>query len=187
MVAKRKRSAAAATPTVEENPLMDRSHMRRTDVPLPPNVSQPPRRQSTRGAKAAKTDPNVNPDVLDGVTALRASPDGQEESAATAPVGNGTAKELGAVRDATTAPKSKQKKAGAQPVKIQKEDNHAPAVSTGVSGDPDDVDGLEAEEDEGEVKEALSRPPPVNSEYLPLPWKGRLGYVCILQVLFDLN
>ena len=28
-----------------------------------------------------------------------------------------------------------------------------------------------------EVKEALSRPPPVNSDYLPLPWKGRLGYV----------
>lgn len=31
--------------------------------------------------------------------------------------------------------------------------------------------------DEGEVQEALSRPPPVNSDYLPLPWKGRLGYV----------
>jgi UV DNA damage endonuclease len=28
-----------------------------------------------------------------------------------------------------------------------------------------------------EVKEALSRPAPVNSDYLPLPWKGRLGYV----------
>ena len=31
--------------------------------------------------------------------------------------------------------------------------------------------------DEEEVQEALSRPPPVNSDYLPLPWKGRLGYV----------
>lgn len=31
---------------------------------------------------------------------------------------------------------------------------------------------------EEEVKEAISRPPPVNSDYLPLPWKGRLGYVC---------
>lgn len=64
----------------------------------------------------------------------------------------------------------------------------APAASTGVAADPDDVDNLEAEdEDEAEVKEALSRPPPVNSEYLPLPWKGRLGYVCVLQVLFNLN
>ena len=30
---------------------------------------------------------------------------------------------------------------------------------------------------EEDVQEALSRPPPVNSDYLPLPWKGRLGYV----------
>lgn len=30
---------------------------------------------------------------------------------------------------------------------------------------------------EEEVKEVLSKPPPVNSDYLPLPWKGRLGYV----------
>lgn len=28
-----------------------------------------------------------------------------------------------------------------------------------------------------ELKDALSRPPPVNSDYLPLPWRGRLGYV----------
>ena len=41
--------------------------------------------------------------------------------------------------------------------------------------DPE-ADGDE-EPDELEVKEALSRPPPVHSDYLPLPWKGRLGYV----------
>jgi hypothetical protein len=29
----------------------------------------------------------------------------------------------------------------------------------------------------GGRKDALSRPAPVNSDYLPLPWKGRLGYV----------
>ncbi|KAJ9272877.1 hypothetical protein DTO212C5_1138 [Paecilomyces variotii] len=33
--------------------------------------------------------------------------------------------------------------------------------------------------DPEEFKEALSRPPPVNSSYLPLPWKGRLGYACL--------
>ncbi|KAL8931141.1 MAG: hypothetical protein Q9208_000245 [Pyrenodesmia sp. 3 TL-2023] len=44
--------------------------------------------------------------------------------------------------------------------------------------DPE-ADGVE-EADEEEVKEALSRPPPVNSDYLPLPWKGRrLGYACL--------
>ncbi|PYH91582.1 UV-endonuclease UvdE [Aspergillus ellipticus CBS 707.79] len=30
-----------------------------------------------------------------------------------------------------------------------------------------------------ELKDALSRPPPVHSSYLPLPWKGRLGYACL--------
>jgi UV DNA damage endonuclease len=48
----------------------------------------------------------------------------------------------------------------------------------GVEG----LDDPEAEGDEGadeeEIKEASMRPPPVNSDYLPLPWKGRLGYVC---------
>lgn len=42
--------------------------------------------------------------------------------------------------------------------------------------DPE-ADG-EEEPDEEELQAALSRPPPVNSNYLPLPWKGRLGYVC---------
>lgn len=29
------------------------------------------------------------------------------------------------------------------------------------------------------VKQEGARPPPINSEYLPLPWKGRLGYACL--------
>ncbi|KAK4555642.1 hypothetical protein LTR86_007395 [Recurvomyces mirabilis] len=44
--------------------------------------------------------------------------------------------------------------------------------------DPE-AEGDEEPADEEEVKEALSRPPPVNSDYLPLPWKGRLGYACL--------
>jgi len=28
--------------------------------------------------------------------------------------------------------------------------------------------------------EALNRPPAVNSDYMPIPWKGRLGFVCYL-------
>jgi UV DNA damage endonuclease len=39
---------------------------------------------------------------------------------------------------------------------------------TGQGVDPEDVNDL---------KEEGARPPPVNSDYLPLPWKGRLGYV----------
>lgn len=41
--------------------------------------------------------------------------------------------------------------------------------------DPE-ADG-EEEADEEEIQAALSRPPPANSDFLPLPWKGRLGYV----------
>ena len=41
--------------------------------------------------------------------------------------------------------------------------------------DPE-ADG-EEEADEEEIQAALSRPPPVHSDYLPLPWRGRLGYV----------
>lgn len=44
---------------------------------------------------------------------------------------------------------------------------------TGVDPESDDNVPIEAEE----LQEALSRPPAVNSSYLPLPWKGRLGYV----------
>lgn len=32
-------------------------------------------------------------------------------------------------------------------------------------------------EDVNDIKLEGARPPPVNSDYLPLPWKGRLGYV----------
>ncbi|KAF8456882.1 UV-endonuclease UvdE-domain-containing protein [Terfezia claveryi] len=38
------------------------------------------------------------------------------------------------------------------------------------------------EDDEGmesEVEEPEERPPPVNSDYVPIPWKGRLGFACL--------
>ena len=54
--------------------------------------------------------------------------------------------------------------------KIKKEPSKEPQFL-----DPED-EGLE-EADEEEIQAALSRPPPVNSDYLPLPWKGRIGYV----------
>jgi UV DNA damage endonuclease len=49
----------------------------------------------------------------------------------------------------------------------------------GVLVDPETEGGPGTGDGDGEeeVREALSRPPPVNSAYLPLPWKGRLGYV----------
>lgn len=52
------------------------------------------------------------------------------------------------------------------------------------SGRPEDTAfNPESDEDvpvgEEDLKDAFSRPPAVNSSYLPLPWKGRLGYVSI--------
>jgi UV DNA damage endonuclease len=42
--------------------------------------------------------------------------------------------------------------------------------------DPDGDDAGPVE-DIDIMKQEAGRPPPVNSDYLPLPWKGRLGYV----------
>ncbi|KAF2395532.1 UV-endonuclease UvdE [Trichodelitschia bisporula] len=54
-----------------------------------------------------------------------------------------------------------------------------------VKPDPEVGCCTDPEEDACEEEDALvaatsaSRPPPVNSDYLPLPWKGRLGYACL--------
>ncbi|KAF2154229.1 UV-endonuclease UvdE [Myriangium duriaei CBS 260.36] len=91
---------------------------------------------------------------------------------------------------ATPPPKAKRgKKAAAT----------APGVTDGVAPSMpaktvEDVDALrdnenevDEEADEEEVKDALARPPPVNSSYLPLPWKGRLGYACLNTYLRNSN
>lgn len=184
MPPKRKRSVVAASPALPT----DQPEVRKTEVPLPSNVSKLTRRQSSRGGKAEKLDPTVNPEILDGAAALRASPDGHED----APVDS-------VLKSPVAATKDKRKNAGPKKIKTEEEATSIgvsngvfenppiPAADTGIPGDPEDADGAEAEEgDEAEVKEALSRPPPVNSDYLPLPWKGRLGYVCVLQAIVDI-
>lgn len=226
MPPKRKASTAAASPAAA-----DRSKIRRSEVPLPlPSTAAAkdkklPRRQSSRGG-AAVTNPDINPEVLDAPSALRASPDGHEcaegeahlhqhdinagnavngvnaasakpstsQNATTevkaAPLtGTESTDEAGATPAVPTTGRAKRKKAAATHVKTEGgestiaptngavENATAPAENAGLAGDPEGeaVDG--EEEDEVELKQALARPPPVNSEYLPLPWKGRLGYV----------
>ena len=229
MPPKRKASTTAASPAAGEAPV-NRSKIRRSEVPLPSNATEngkkPPRRQSSRGG-AAITNPNVNPELLDAPNALRASPDGHECADAKAhlhqhdiDIGNGVngvnadaakpstsqnattevkaapltgAESIdkdGATAAAPAAGRAKGKKARATHVKTEVAESHvasangvlqdstAPAEEAGVTGDPEAEGGEEGEEtDEVELKEAMTRPPPVNSEYLPLPWKGRLGYV----------
>jgi UV DNA damage endonuclease len=95
----------------------------------------------------------------------------------------------GATAAAPAAGRAKGKRARATQVKTEVAESHvasangvlqnstAPAEEAGVTGDPEAEGGEGEETDEVELKEAMTRPPPVNSEYLPLPWKGRLGYV----------
>jgi len=63
----------------------------------------------------------------------------------------------------------------AKPVDILNEDVALPADQAEALLDPESDEDVAV--DAEELKEALGRPPPVNSSYLPLPWKGRLGYV----------
>ncbi|KAJ5894816.1 hypothetical protein N7495_006507 [Penicillium taxi] len=53
----------------------------------------------------------------------------------------------------------------------------SPAGQAAASLDPEFDEAVPI--DPEELKEALGRPPPVHSSYLPLPWKGRLGYACL--------
>lgn len=191
IMAKRKRSPVAASPATAELSALDRSKITNTEVPLPPNVAtkapKPTRRQSSRAGKAASTNPDTNPDVLDGVSALRASPDCAPESHLAPDMSNGVVNgdatqinnhvEPSATPAFNVAPavKGRGKKAGTTQVKLEPKESKAAVEAPPFPDDADEAEGLE--EDEAEVKDALARPPPVNSDYLPLPWKGRLGYV----------
>ena len=65
--------------------------------------------------------------------------------------------------------------ADAKPADILNGDVPEPAGRAEAALDPESDE--EVPVDPAELQEALGRPPPVNSSYLPLPWKGRLGYV----------
>lgn len=62
-----------------------------------------------------------------------------------------------------------------KPVDILNGDAKTPAGRAAASLDPESDEDVPA--DPEELQDALGRPPPVHSNYLPLPWKGRLGYV----------
>ncbi|KAK5445114.1 UV-damage endonuclease [Exophiala xenobiotica] len=134
---------------------------------MPP---QPVRRTSSRRASTQvppadiDTNPVTNDKIKDGKDALRASPDAEEPSA-------------GRKKRKTAAIKVKKE---AEDVEVEEP---ATPIKKAVKQDDADREDPEAEGEEDadpeELKEALSRPPPVNSSYLPLPWKGRIGYACL--------
>lgn len=142
------------------------------------------------------TNPQANPEVIDAPNAYRASPDSDvDKRIAPGPIKSepGSESPLSDVPDTEPpAKKRNTKKSAAKTgaaVKKEKDDGTVeatPAKKTPVKkAANDDMDDPEAEgdeeADEEELSAALARPPPVNSDYLPLPWKGRLGYVRVVE------
>ena len=156
----------------------------------------PPAKRRAGSRKAPSTNPNSNPDVLDAPEALRASPDAtspdermdvesagldvdkqiksEDDSGISAlPSGPKTEKRAGkakANKGANLGSKETSTPTSAGTPKVKKETNDSTQFL-----DPEADEDEEA--DEAELQSALSRPPQVHSDYLPLPWKGRLGYV----------
>lgn len=208
VMAKRKASAvvAAASDTVPPTlpPQYETANPRptkKTRIAAPPAVATNgvTRRSSKRAAASESTNPDDNPEILDGPNALRASPDGDlNEKLAPGPIKDEIESES-SLSDApaeveplkkrkTPAPKPRAKKGevilGKEGQDLEVTTNKGAAKSKKASHMDEDLnsrdpeaEGEEEEAGEEEIKEALSRPPPVNSDYLPLPWKGRLGYV----------
>ncbi|KAK7629258.1 UV-endonuclease UvdE-domain-containing protein [Phyllosticta citricarpa] len=172
-----KRKAAATTIAASEDV-----------APPPKRPSGPPRRSSARTA-AQNTNPDINSQVLDAPNALRASPDGaqfDDELASEQPKPDGF---NSAVKGEENG-KKRGRKAKAVETDMGKKPETLPTKKEDAGDetfamDPEADGGEEAGEEE--LKAAVSRPPPVNSDYLPLPWKGRLGYACLNTYLRQAN
>lgn len=183
VAAKRKRGAATAAAAIKQ------------EEQLPVHATIPP-------ANDPITNPDASKDILDDPTALRASPDAEESTETLT-----TSKVNGRVRRATkqaplkeesdlsslddeepetpSAKKPKRTptkssvaaKKGSDEIKAFVAQQKAAKAKEGDEVDPE-ADGDVAEDGDA-VKLEARRPPPVNSDYLPLPWRGRLGYACL--------
>lgn len=148
-------------------------------------------------ASRTLTNPDKNQHVVDGPEALRASVDAEEAD------GLHTQKEEDqATPSLAVKPMSDSSLSELSPMSSPTTTDHATVARSKVRSGDDGINkestapteglryqpvkepayyNLEAEIDEEAdegVQDALSRAPPVDSDYLPLPWKGRLGYVC---------
>ena len=210
-MAKRKRSSAPTIETIPSPTVLPPNITAVAADMLPP--MPPVRRSSTRKSAqynppkpaSIEVNPDKNSDIKDSVEALRASPDadgkgeqhvvpkttvvrskrkvqpatpqstGQETSA------DSSLSDLADVEDPaeTALPSPK--------VAAKKSKTKVPKANETVEGQDPEADGDEEAANPEELQLALSRPPPVNSPYLPLPWKGRLGYACLNTYLRSAN
>lgn len=187
---KRKRSSVEASKATLES------------VPPPPKRRASARQSSTN----VEVNPKVNGHVIDGPDATRASPDSDVNES----IVPGTIKKEGSKKGKSKAKKVEETNGiVANPTTIGDEPSTTKTTASKKASkvetpkvEPDSVSAapkkikeeahdpeadIEEEADEEEIKEALTRPPPVNSDYLPLPWKGRLGYACLNTYLRNSN
>ncbi len=192
-MAKRKRSSATDVATL---PLSTT-----TSMPLKTKPVEAVRKASGRQtqAKPAKIDanPDTNSKVVDGQEALRASPDAHSDSEKlredkfaskrTTKEGKTTPATPKAVKREESSESSLSELSDAleTPVSLPDTKTTTAKIASGFLDDEAEADDLDA--DPEEISAALSRPPPVNSSYLPLPWKGRLGYACLNTYLRNAN
>lgn len=165
-------------------------------TPAAPAVPAPVRRASSRRTQPAPAqidaNPDRNPDIEDGPDARMSSPDAQERMTAK-PVKK-AAKKATSAQVKTPVKKAIKTEDSESPLSdlsdgdvpappkaifVKKANKKTDPVKAEIddAGDPEG-DGDDAVDPE-ELRIAMSRPPAVNSSYLPLPWKGRLGYCCL--------
>ncbi|KAF6236196.1 hypothetical protein HO173_005825 [Letharia columbiana] len=174
------------------------------DDPIPPPKRRASQRKVSRPkANTGSTNPDKNANVLDAPEALRASPDGDEtmnleeagmdvEKQVKEEDSDSPLSEMQEVEEPVEKRNNgrENRKSAAVAKKGIKEESRKPALAAKKKNEPakepqfldPEAEGDE-EADEEEIQAALSRPPPVNSDYLPLPWKGRIGYACLCTYL----
>jgi UV DNA damage endonuclease len=178
------------SPLLRYQSIMVAAKRKRNAAAMPAAVPSPP--------PNGLTNPQANSEIIDAPNAYRASPDSDVDTRmAPGPIKSepGSESPLSDVPDAEPpAKKRNTKKGGAAKGAAVKKENEDAAVEATPKKTPvkkaakanDDMDDPEAEDfeeaDEAEVNEASRRPPPVHSDYLPLPWKGRLGYVRLIDL-----
>jgi len=191
-MAKRKRSSLADQPVAPSPSVVPSDVVSLASKMVPPvSVRRTSSRRTQPPPADIDTNPQHNPFIKDGDEALRASPDAEELEGGDA---------MSARRGKRVAPR----KTPAMKIKVSDSDSSlsdlsdADAISTAVAtpAKPStqrkqttqkvadtEMRDPEADEDEvadpEELQQAMSRPPAVNSSFLPLPWKGRLGYACL--------
>lgn len=185
IMAKRKRSSVAGAVDGVGTPTALSVNLVSTTSNIMPPV--PVRRASSRRASKVvpanvDTNPNTNSKIQDAPGALRASPDAEQAAVAT----GSRRKRAPAASNKSAVKEDADHAVNSIPLKSSSPTRNVKRKEDEVDGADLDADIAE-EADPQELKEALSRPPPVNSAYLPLPWKGRLGYACLNTYLRSSN